>query len=188
MDSQISESPVLEQEICVKCGLCCDGTLFDNAVLQIGEDGNLPEKIQQQYGRNGDYEYFKLPCAYFQGTCTIYDQKRAFVCSAFRCQLLADFSKDSISQANAIRKIENTLKFRDEIYQSYRQLFGQDYTLSFRKMLIDLDERQSTMPSDDPLYGSIEFLRIKCTIFETLLIKNFKSLKNFEQMIINTSE
>ena len=39
-----ADIPVIEQEICVTCGFCCDGTLFKYAVLQSGERGNLPAK------------------------------------------------------------------------------------------------------------------------------------------------
>ena len=33
---------VAEQEICVSCGFCCDGTLFKRAVLEPGERGAYP--------------------------------------------------------------------------------------------------------------------------------------------------
>ncbi|QHV96967.1 hypothetical protein [Spirosoma endbachense] len=182
------ESPLNEQEICVKCGFCCDGTLFSYAVLQAGEQGNLPEKIEQNYSKEDGREFFKLPCSYFCGKCTIYDQKRASICSAFRCQLLKDFSIDKITQANAMRIIDNAVKFRDEIYLLYREIFGNDYRLSFRNLLVDLAKYGNDAFEDDPLNQSIELLRIKCNIYETLLIKNFKSIKNFERLISTSME
>jgi hypothetical protein len=186
MKNLIVESPLNEQEICVKCGFCCDGTLFSYAVLQAGEQGNLPEKIEQNYSKEGDREFFKLPCSYFCGKCTIYGQKRASICSAFRCQLLKDFSNDKITQANAIKMIDNAVKLKKEIYLLYRQIFGEDYTLSFRELLIDLGRYGSDDLETNKLGKAIELLRIKCNIYETLLIKNFKSIKNFKQLL-NTS-
>ena len=100
-------SPKAEQAICVTCGFCCDGTLFDHAVLQPGEKGNLPEYMERSYFKNEKGEYFRLPCEYFNENCSIYDQKKAHICSAFRCQLLKDFSKKKITQSNAKKVVRN---------------------------------------------------------------------------------
>lgn len=177
------ESPLEEQEICVNCGLCCDGTLFSYAILEAGEQGSLPEKIEQTYGKEGEKEFFTLPCSYFCGKCTIYGQKRASICSAFRCQLLVNFSKSQITQPEAIKVVNKALMLKAEIYQLYRQTFGHDYTLSFREMLEDLGKFKSSIHENGSVDTPVEFLKAKCTIYETLLIKNFKSIKNFERMI-----
>lgn len=188
MSDTLPESPFLEQKFCVKCGLCCDGTLFEHAVLQPGERGNLPKKIEQQYGLEGDNESFRLPCAYFVGQCTIYNQPRASVCSAFRCQLLADFSENRISQASAIEKVTNALKFREELYQLYQQIFGQSYTQNSRKLLLESGEIAKSLAADNPLTRQVELLKIKCMIFDMLLVKIFKSKKNFEGMISRSAK
>lgn len=183
MNTVIVESPLTEQAICVKCGLCCDGTLFSHADLAAGEQGNLPEEIEKKYGVNGDYEYFTLPCSYFCGKCTIYDQKKAVVCSAFRCQLLKDVSSAKVTQDDAMKTVANTLKFREDIYEHYKQIFGRDYTLHFREMLDELGQFQYDNPAKTALTMSVDLLKMKCDIYETLLIKRFKSIKNFERMI-----
>ncbi len=46
MSEQLLKGPPKEQDLCVNCGFCCDGTIFMHAVLIQGEKGNLPEKIQ----------------------------------------------------------------------------------------------------------------------------------------------
>ncbi|AXE20519.1 hypothetical protein DR864_23660 [Runella rosea] len=185
MEELVVESPFTEQEICVKCGLCCDGTLFSHAVLQKGERGNLPEKIEQQYGKEGESEFFTLPCAYFEGKCTIYNQKKAVVCSAFRCQLLKTFANGDVSQKDAIKIVTDALKFKAEIYQFYKQTFGVEFKLSFRELLAELNKMS---PDTDPPNVPVELLRMKCNIYQTLLIKNFKSIKTFESMIESTVE
>ena len=181
----LTESPIKEQEICVQCGLCCDGTLFGHAVLQKGERGNLPEKIEQQYGNEGEAEFFTLPCAYFEGKCTIYNQKKAVVCSAFRCQLLKTFAQGEVSQQDAVKIVTDALKFKVEIYELYKQVFGVDFKLSFRELLNELGKM--TAPSTKKI-KELALLKAKCNIYETLLIKNFKSIKTFEAMIDSTVE
>jgi hypothetical protein len=179
------KSPVDEQAICVQCGLCCDGTLFGHAVLQKGERGSLPEKIEQQYWKEEETEFFTLPCQYFNGKCTIYDQKKAVVCSAFRCQLLKNFSKGQISKDNADRIVSDALKFRDEILELYKCIFEDDTKLSFRELLTEISK--NTAPPTEKT-KELALLKAKCNIYETLLIKNFKSIKTFESMIDSTVE
>ena len=183
-----NESPLAEQEICVNCGLCCDGTLFNHAMLQAGEQGNLPEKIEEQYVKDDEKDFFTLPCFYFCGKCTIYNQKRPVVCSTFRCQLLKNFSNHKITQEKAIATVVSALKLRDELYQLYLQITGQEFTLSFSKMLVEVGNIVSSNSENTRLINPIDLLKIKCTLYETLLIKNFKSIKNFEKMIIPSME
>lgn len=187
MSVESTESPVAEQEICVNCGICCDGTLFDHAELEPGEmsSGELPSKIAQNYRKMGEKERFMLPCHYFEEKCTIYDQKRAVVCSAFRCQLLKDFSKGRISKDDANKTVLNALKFRDEILELYKRIFGVDIKLSFRELLNEMGKMTSP-PTDKT--KELALLKAKCNIYETLLIKNFKSVKSFERMIDSTVE
>ena len=71
------QAPLQEQDICVTCGFCCDGTLFAHALLNPGEKGSLPERIEESVFSLDDRDYFHLPCRYFAGRCTIYDRQRA---------------------------------------------------------------------------------------------------------------
>ncbi|NBB22956.1 hypothetical protein GVN20_26605 [Runella sp. CRIBMP] len=185
MASNLIENPVSEQQICIKCGLCCDGTLFEHAALQAGEHGSLPEKIVDNYRKLKDEEVFLLPCHYFDGKCTIYDQKKAVVCSAFRCQLLKDFSMGQISKDNADKIVSDALKFRDEILELYKCIFEVDTKLSFRELLNEMGKM--TAPPIEKT-KELALLKAKCNIYETLLIKNFKSIKTFESMIDSTVE
>jgi len=63
-DIKLTKPKTPEQQICLKCGLCCDGTMFVQAIPQKGEKGNLPEKIEKNYKKDTEGEYFKLPCPY----------------------------------------------------------------------------------------------------------------------------
>ncbi len=175
-------SPENEQEICVTCGFCCDGTLFSTATLKPGEKGNLPEKMEEAYGKNGEYEFFKLPCAYFCEKCTIYDQKKANVCSSFRCKLLKDVAKNEVSQEQALGIVENAMQMRQEVFKLYAAIFHVAHAPHFRQILTSIGDKEE---ANDPIALTKEFqlLKIKATILETLLIKQFKSEDIFEKMI-----
>jgi len=180
MPSIINSSPISEQSICIKCGLCCDGTLFDNAVLNPGEKGNLPEKMEHNYVKSGEKEYFKLPCLYFNEKCTIYDQKKAHVCSAFRCQLLKNLSKGKINKKNAEDIVINAFELRNEIFQNYKTINKTNVTPSFRALLFEVRKKNEANIKDK----EFNLLLFKCNIFEILLIKYFKSSKEFESLLM----
>ena len=172
-----------EQTICITCGFCCDGTLFYNATLQPGEKGTLPQKMEEAYFKNGEEEFFRLPCQYFDGKCTIYDQNKAHICSAFRCELLKDYSGEKISQEAALRLIENAVRQRAEIRNLANQVIGTPLDIPFRHLLLELRKViHAREENGEPRNMELEILLAKCTIFQALLIRHFKPAKDFDSM------
>ena len=207
------EAPEGEQQICVTCGLCCDGTLFMHATLQPGERGHLPDKIEEA-GRTGeDGDYFLLPCGYFSGSCTIYELPRADVCSTYRCSLLKLFAGGGISQEDALRTVREAVAMRDEVIAEYRRVTGRDAVAGFRMMLVDLGAVMKELkgsgaagggsaagaatdgvslaggpaaevPLNGVPAGDFEMLLIRCNILEALLIKAFMPAEEFEKYVM----
>ena len=154
MENLSTSAPEAEQAICVRCGFCCDGTLFLHAVLQPGEKGNLPEKIEERYYLDKDGEFFKMPCPYFCKKCTIYTQEKAEVCSSFRCQLLKDFASGKISPEEALTLVKNAATIREELIRDFNQLNPARQVLCFREMLLHLGEfHQSPDKSNETVTG-----------------------------------
>lgn len=177
------KNPLTEQEICVTCGFCCDGTLFSTATLEKGEKGKLPEKMVAAYGKNGDYEFFTLPCAYFDQKCTIYNQKKAHVCSSFRCKLLKDFDKNERTQQEALDIVANAMQLKEEVQELYASVFESDEIIHFRKVIEKIGWVEENLEKAAPLHPSFHLLKIKAIILDTLLLKYFKSQESFEKMI-----
>jgi len=177
-----------EQLICIRCGFCCDATLFDNATLKPGEKGGLPQYMEDSYFKNEKGEYFRLPCAYFNEKCTIYDQKKAHVCSAFRCQLLKDFSKKKISQGNAKKLVKNAMTQRKEILALSEKVLNTPKNIPFRKLLVELREFINTRNETDLRNSDLDILTARCNIFEALLIRYYKSEDDFNSMKVALNE
>ncbi|GAB2552019.1 YkgJ family cysteine cluster protein [Spirosoma aerophilum] len=175
--------PIEEQEICVTCGFCCDGTLFKRAILEPGEQGNLPEKIEELYGKESESEFFNLPCPYFCEKCTIYEQKRASICGAFRCQLLKNMAKDTVTNDKALRIVANAKQLRAEIMQLYTALTGLVYVGGFMQFLDEIYTLKQTTASDPLKNGQFNLLVMKCGILDALLTKTFKSPKSFDALL-----
>lgn len=181
-------APAEEQKLCVGCGFCCDGTLFVHAILNPGERGNLPEKIEEQSYRDGEKDYFHLPCRYFSGKCSIYESKRAHVCGAYRCQLLRNFAEHKLSLEDALGIIREAVSMRGSLFEQYRFLSGHNDTPHFLKILRDLAKAEWQEFTGDLESIDFETFRARCNIFEALLIKHFRSEGDFERMMSGNGE
>ena len=106
----------LAQRLCVRCGLCCDGTLFNRGRI-------LPEDDPAQLAANGFILIstarrtgFLQPCLHHQqGICTIYRQRRPQVCHTFRCALLRRFDAGELSLEAVQARIERALALAGRI-------------------------------------------------------------------------
>jgi len=176
-------APAAEQQICVKCGFCCDATMFPKALLSPGERGSLPEKIEQSSYSDVDGEYFSLPCKYFDKKCTIYTSDRANVCGKYRCQLLKDFEAGKVTFDEAVEIIEEAIVMRDRLILQYKKISGSNENINFRDLFNELARIQG-MPSEDPrMRDEYDILLAGCNIFEALMIKYIRSKSDFDKMM-----
>jgi Fe-S-cluster containining protein len=88
-------------ELCQACGLCCNGLIFNHAVLKPGEAGPAARLGLSVYLEHdleaGDYEAFQLPCpCYKDHKCAIYIQ-RPDACRHYQCLLLRRFLQGKYS-------------------------------------------------------------------------------------------
>lgn len=100
------------ENLCTHCGLCCSGSLFSHAPLEITELDSLQrirwhmagvKLIQQQQ----DW-YFQLPCgAYQEGVCRCYAQ-RPQICNKFNCRIIRALASGEIDETEALRVIHLT--------------------------------------------------------------------------------
>lgn len=181
---QVNTDLPAEQQVCVECGFCCDGTLFLHACLNPGERGHLPQKIEENSFTEDGKDYFRLPCEYFSGRCIIYKCSRADVCGSYRCQLLKDMAEDKITIANALETVRSARELREELFALYSNLEEDDNELNFRQLLINLGRREKMHSDKGDLSAVFDFLLAKVNIFEALLIKHMRSSAEFEKMMI----
>ncbi|WP_129676348.1 YkgJ family cysteine cluster protein [Candidatus Chloroploca sp. Khr17] len=114
------------QGLCVRCGLCCDGTIFawarltpedDLARLEAGGFIVLPTKTGTGFAQ---------PCHHHHDrVCTIYQEWRPSICHAFRCQLLRRFDAGEISLEQAHVTITQTTELADLVWAQLRERVGE---------------------------------------------------------------
>jgi len=95
--------------ICTRCGLCCNGALFD----RVQVSGDAPDRLAKigfelshsSAGEAAGEASIPFPCAMLSGTrCTVYAD-RPIKCAAFRCELLRSYESGAIARDEALDRI-----------------------------------------------------------------------------------
>lgn len=83
------------EDLCLSCGLCCDGSLFWAVPVVEGE--HVPSSLDSD-GR------LRQPCACFSGACNIYADRPA-ACRSFNCRVLQTVQAGRRDDAWALEQI-----------------------------------------------------------------------------------
>ncbi|WP_040414305.1 YkgJ family cysteine cluster protein [Cyclobacterium qasimii] len=89
--------------ICLSCGICCDGTLIGFVQLDPEEVPRVKEfmDIEDEKG-NG---FFLQPCKKFCDACTVYS-KRPRQCASFECGLLKSVDQKELEFDSAVEMVK----------------------------------------------------------------------------------
>lgn len=92
-------------DICVSCGLCCNGALFDYGELEE-QEWEQASLAGLSVSRVNERPRFQIPCTRLvDKVCTVYEA-RPGTCRAYRCQLLKRFDAGELTAPDASGKIE----------------------------------------------------------------------------------
>lgn len=79
-----------EDNICLACGICCDGTLIGFVEVEAAEFSRLKGVLEIE--ESDEIGFFLHPCEKFCEKCTIYDQ-RPKQCGLFECKVLKSYEQ-----------------------------------------------------------------------------------------------
>ncbi len=173
-----------EQAICVKCGMCCDGTIFATAKLNKGEKENLPPEIAQNYQNIDGHESFRLPCPAFKGKCTIYNKQKADICGRFRCDVLKDFSDHRISLDQAFGYVGKAMSLKSNIKTLLLDIEGIDKNTPFSGINQSIDHLRSQLDDKKRFNQNHRELLVKIHSLQTLISTKFRRKANFRSRVI----
>lgn len=94
-----------ETSLCMGCGLCCDGTLYDGAKVSPGEEKRMSAAGLDLFD-SVQKRYFRLPCPHHSSCkgCMIYEA-RFDICRSYECALLKRAKAGDLSLAEAQQQI-----------------------------------------------------------------------------------
>jgi Fe-S-cluster containining protein len=99
--------------ICIECGLCCDGTIFDHAPLETRDD--LIPLRAAGVAFDQDLTQFSLPCAALEAQCCSVYESRPSICRAYRCALLKRVESGETDDDSARDIIATVIQLRDQV-------------------------------------------------------------------------
>ena len=119
-----------EANLCLECGLCCNGVIFADVELQPIEFNCLKFKVQIPATRrkNGQPAVAKLPqpCAAFDGCrCRIYAERPTY-CRQFECLLLKNVQAGRLERAAASQIIWTARERAEKVRALLRELGDTD--------------------------------------------------------------
>ncbi len=114
------------EQLCLACGLCCDGTLFHHVQLGMADNPGqlkalgLPVKTPRA---RTPISRFPQPCAALcaDRTCRVY-ANRPEQCRTFECGVLKKLQAGGITSAAALRLVRQARQDADKIRGLLRQL------------------------------------------------------------------
>ena len=104
-------------QICLSCGLCCTGLLFDHIDLKTDEIELASQLGLTPYQKKVDYDAFRLPCSCFMDSkCSTYAH-RPKRCSHYQCKLLYEYLQRTTSFEESIKLVRKALSLMETVYQ-----------------------------------------------------------------------
>jgi uncharacterized protein len=118
------------EELCLACGLCCDGSLFDLVKLEAGDDAaklralGLPLKVSRG---KVPMVRFPQPCVALcaDRTCKVY-ANRPWQCRTFECRVFKEAKAGRITFPAALQVVRQARRRADKIRRLLRELGDTD--------------------------------------------------------------
>ena len=156
--------------LCLRCGFCCDGTIFKKVQLEERDAAAKLPLFQITCEEEGFF-FFHQPCIAFDQIkgCRIYGA-RPVKCRKFSCKLLSLLRNQELPLQQALDLTERTRRLKNAFYEEVRKHHIDKKFLINTRVLVDHIE--SKLPSRDTKinYGDVY---MRCADFSAYLHKYF---------------
>jgi uncharacterized protein len=106
-------NPAIIKKLCGACGLCCNGAIFADVQLRLGDNKSRLQSLGLGIIRTRRISKLVQPCAAHDGcSCLIYSERPVY-CQKFECALLKRVCRggiDKVAALKIIRKAKVELK------------------------------------------------------------------------------
>ena len=157
--------------ICLACGLCCDGTLI--GFVQLDKEELSPVKQLMDIEQTGENGMFFLPCNELGcNGCSIYSQ-RPKACRNFECGVLKSVEKNELSFDKATGVIDLVKQKKAAIEKHVATLKIELQSKSFHFKMLELKKLLRKDKSELSLSKNHQELKLELEELEKLLTKSF---------------
>ncbi len=156
-------------ELCLSCGLCCDGTLDDHVALETDETKLVSQLRLTLYKEKVDYDAFDLPCPCFKySKCSVYAH-RPRNCRDYQCKVLKGYLQGTISFGESMELVRKAKSLMGAIY---KHIGGVDYSKRIWEQIRNFMELQAKSVNSEEfrrinvwLLVDVQELSITCNYF-----------------------
>ena len=140
------------EQLCLACGLCCDGTLFDNVRLEPGDDAKrlkslgLPVTVSR--GKE-PVATLPQPCPALcqDRTCRLYAH-RPQQCRTYECMVYKSMQAGQLAPDAALRRVTSARRQADRVRRLLRSLGDSDEQRSLGERFFRMQCRMEEKPAD----------------------------------------
>ena len=156
--------------ICLSCGLCCDGTLIGFVQLESEEIPALREimDIEDVNGKG----FFLHPCNKYCDGCTIYSQ-RPKQCASFKCGLLKSVEQKELDFDLAVETIKVVKQKKSVIEKKLAILQLELQSQSFYFKMVELKKLLQKYETESALTQKHLELKSELELLDNLLESKF---------------
>jgi len=112
----------LVSHLCPTCALCCNGVLFNDVQLRVGDD---PARLTDRgvpLKKHGSTFRLQQPCSCLESNrCRVYAD-RPERCRTFECRLLQRAQSGEVTEAAALKAIQQARRRADSVRRILREL------------------------------------------------------------------
>ncbi len=165
------------ESLCLSCGLCCDGTLFDNVRLGEGEDAERLKKrgLLVAYSRaKAPVAFVRQPCPALGAdrACCVYSDRPA-QCRAFECRVFKDAQAGRMTSDAAQRVVARARRKAEQIRGLLRRLGDTEESLSLGKRFRRVERRMESGSADEAAAGDFAALGLALHQLDLLAHRSF---------------
>jgi hypothetical protein len=132
----------IASQLCVGCGMCCDGVLYDRAEVAEGEADRMRRAGLDLFETEGK-SYFRQPCPHSRcGRCMIYET-RFRICRTFECALLRRVERGDVELSDAQEKVALAMRLLAKVVEADPRAKTARERIRIRAALAEAAEGQS---------------------------------------------
>jgi len=159
-----------DQNICLACGLCCDGTLIGFVELEDKEVTRLKSTMPiEEVAGNG---FFLHPCSKFCNGCKIYED-RPKKCDEFKCGLLNAVTQKELDFNTALEAIAEVKERKATIQDKLTQLDLKLKSESFYFKTVEVKKVLQKLKSEDNALALHFELILDLEAMDSILLSKF---------------
>ena len=177
----LSEGDIVQlqpaEQLCLACGLCCDGSLFEHVQLVPGDDAKklktlgLPVSAPRA---KTPVNHFRQPCSALcaDRTCRVYAD-RPSQCRTFECGVFKAAQSGRITGTAALRLVKRARRLVDQILALLRALGDTDEHRSVTERFQRTQRRLESGRRDQAAAATFADLSLAMHTFNHLAFEKF---------------